>query len=79
MALRSAINATNEISMAPTFIARWRPSDVPRPAASMMLPTVCANFSSANCLNDRFTAMWIGSTPRASIARMSSQAWWITQ
>ena len=37
MALTSAISATNEISIAPTFIARCRPSAVPRPAASMML------------------------------------------
>ena len=42
MPLTRKISATNEISIAPTFIARCRPSAVPRPAASMMLTSVCS-------------------------------------
>src|SRR5688572_13777094 len=38
--LSRKISATNEISMAPTFIARCRPSAVPRPAASITLTSV---------------------------------------
>ena len=40
MPLSRKIIATNEISIAPTFIARCRPSAVPRPAASMTLTSV---------------------------------------
>ena len=39
-ALTSATSAMKLISIAPTFIARCRPSLVPRPAASMMLTSV---------------------------------------
>jgi hypothetical protein len=40
MPFRRKIMATNEISIAPTFMARCRPSAVPRPAASITFTSV---------------------------------------
>ena len=44
-AFNSATSARNEINIAATFIARCRPSVVPRPAASITLTSFCSTFS----------------------------------
>ena len=43
--MTSAISARNEMSIAPTFSARCRPSPVPRPAASITFTSVRSTFS----------------------------------
>ena len=43
--MTSAINARNEISIAPTLSARCRPSPVPRPAASITFTSLIGTSS----------------------------------